>query len=236
MRKNDIDIDIDIDIPEDIIKNWQEIADILSQTAGIPSALIMRYVEPHIEVFVSSKSDGNPYIPGDKETFENSGLYCETVINSQDKLLVPDALADPDWKDNPDVKLNMISYLGYPIMMPDKKPFGTICILDNKANKYSETTEKLMQKFRTLIESHLEMIYVNQILGDKNKRLMDYLMEIQVFRGIVPICAGCKSIRDEDRNWHPIENYLINHPEADFSHGICPTCKDKLYPELRENK
>ena len=73
---------------------------------------------------------------------------------------------------------------------------------------------------------------MNQVLGDKNKRLTDYLMELQALRGIVPICANCKSIRDAQDNWHPIEHYLIKHPEANFSHGICPKCAKKLYPEF----
>jgi len=223
--------EIEIEVPAKMLEDWQDIANILAQMLGIPSALIMRFIDPLIEVFVSSNSKENPYHPGEKETLFGSGLYCETVIQTQDKLLVPDALADANWKNNPDAKIGMISYLGYPILLPNKKPFGTICVLDNKVNEYSITTEGLMLKFRTLIESHLEIIYMNQILGDKNKQLKDYLMELQALRGLIPICANCKSIRDKQDNWHPIEHYLIKHPEADFSHGICPNCMEELYPE-----
>ncbi len=221
-----------IEVPADILANWQEIANILAEICRIPAALIMRFLDPHVEVFVSSNSEGNPYHPGVKEMLFGSGLYCEMVLKTQNKLLVPDALADAKWKNNPDVKLNMISYLGFPILLPDKTPFGTICVLDSKANEYSETIEKLMAKFRHLIESHLEMIYMNQSLGDKNRKLMDYLTEIQALRGLVPICANCKSIRDDQDNWNPIEHYLVKHPTADFSHGICPKCEKLLYPEL----
>ena len=227
-----INNEVKIDVPTDILGKWQEIANILAEMIRIPAALIMRFKDPYIEVFVASNSEGNPYHPGDKEMLYGSGLYCEMVIKTQNKLLVPDALADANWKNNPDVKLNMISYLGFPILLPNKKPFGTICVLDNKPNEYSKTTEKLMLKFRSLIESHLELIYMNKILGDKNKRLADYLMEIQALRGLVHICANCKSIRNDQGNWHPIEYYLIRHPEAKFSHDICPKCKKKLYPDL----
>jgi hypothetical protein len=226
-----IDNNIKIELPADILVNWQEIVDILAELVRVPAALIMRFLDPHIEIFVSSNNAGNPYHHGDKEVLLESGLYCETVLKTQDKLLVPDALANANWKNNPDVRLNMISYLGFPILLPDKTPFGTICVLDNKANEYSETIEKLMVKFRNLIESHLEMIYMNQILGDKNRGLTDYLMELQAFRGLVAICTNCKSIRDDENNWHPIEHYLIKHPLAVFSHGICPKCFKLLYPE-----
>lgn len=230
-----INNEIEIDVPVAILENWQEIANILAEITKNPAALIMRFEAPYIEVLISSDSEGNPYQPGDRETLYGSGLYCETVIKTQDKLLVPDALADAIWRNNPDVKLHMISYLGFPILLPDKKPFGTICILDNKPNEYSKTTEKLMLKFRSLLESHLEMIYMNQILGDKNKKLTEYLMELQTLRGLVPICSNCKSIRDNQNNWHPIEHYLIRHPDAAFSHGICPKCMKELYPELSKD-
>ncbi len=118
--------------------------------------------------------------------------------------------------------------------MPDKKPFGTICVLDNKPNEYSETTEKFILKLRDLIESHLKIIYMNLILGDKNKCLTDYLMELQALRGLVPICSSCKSIRDKQDNWHPVEHYLMQNPEATFSHGICPKCMKKLYPDFKK--
>jgi len=222
----------EIEVSTDILENWQEIVNILAELIGIPAALIMRFKDPYIEVFVSSNIKENPYHPGDKEKLYGSGLYCETVIKTRDKLLVPDALTDVNWKNNPDVKLNMISYLGFPILLPNKKPFGTVCVLDNKRNEFSGTTERLMLKFRNLIESHLEMVYMNKILGDRNKRLTDYLMEIQALRGLVPICANCKSIRDDQNNWHPIEHYLFRHPEAKFSHSICPKCKKELYPNL----
>ncbi len=99
-----IEKEIEIVVPANILEDWQDIANILAQILGIPSALIMRFIDPLIEVFVSSKSKENPYHPGEKETLFGSGLYCETVIKTQDKLLVPDALADANWRNNPDAK------------------------------------------------------------------------------------------------------------------------------------
>ena len=56
--------------------------------------------------------------------------------------------------------------------------------------------------------------------------------EIIQLRGIIPICASCKKIRDDAGYWHEIELYIEKHSEADFSHGLCPDCIKKLYPEL----
>jgi hypothetical protein len=225
-----INKEIFLEVPSTTLEAWQDIVDILADIFLIPAALIMRINDVDIEVFVASKSKRNPYSPGDKEHLVGSGLYCERVITTQKKLLVANALADEDWKNNPDVKLNMISYLGFPIVMPDGKPFGTICVLDNKQNHFSETFEKLLLKFRKLIEFDIELLYLNQLLGDKNKNLTDYLMELQSLRGMVSICSNCKSIQDKQGNWHPVEKYLIRHPEADFTHGVCPECMQALYP------
>ncbi len=218
-----------IELPEETLKKWQSVVDIMAELIGIPAALIMRLLETDIEVFVSSNSEGNPYDPGDHEHFLGSGLYCETVINTNDKLLMPNALKDKKWKNNPDIKLNMISYLGFPIIFPDEKPFGTICVLDNKENAYNETCENLIKNFRDIIQSHLELIYMNIVLGEKNKRISDYLEEIKILRGIVPICSFCKKIRDAEGNWNEVEVYVSKHSEAQFSHSFCPECGKRHY-------
>jgi len=48
----------------------------------------------------------------------------------------------------------------------------------------------------------------------------------------LPICANCKKIREDDGSWTPIEEYIRDHSETEFSHGICPECAKKLYPEF----
>jgi hypothetical protein len=55
---------------------------------------------------------------------------------------------------------------------------------------------------------------------------------MRYLEGILPVCASCKKIGDEEGNWRPIESYVHERSEAEFSHGICPECKEELYPEL----
>ena len=61
--------------------------------------------------------------------------------------------------------------------------------------------------------------------------LQDAVSKVKKLTGLLPICASCKKIRDEQGYWHHLEAYIRNHTEADFSHGICPDCRRKLYPE-----
>lgn len=61
--------------------------------------------------------------------------------------------------------------------------------------------------------------------------LQDALAKVKNLSGLLPICASCKKIRDDQGQWQHLEVYIRNHTEADFSHGICPDCRRKLYPE-----
>lgn len=62
------------------------------------------------------------------------------------------------------------------------------------------------------------------------KQLWSAKSELKVLSGLLPICSSCKRIRDEDGSWAPVEAYIDEHSEAEFSHGICPDCAQKLYP------
>jgi hypothetical protein len=58
------------------------------------------------------------------------------------------------------------------------------------------------------------------------------LDEVKTLRGIIPICASCKKIRDDEGFWHQVEAYVGAHSDALFSHGICPDCAKRLYPDF----
>lgn len=64
--------------------------------------------------------------------------------------------------------------------------------------------------------------------------LRDALEQVKTLRGIIPICANCKQIRDDKGYWLQVEAYVSRHSEAQFSHGICPTCIETLYPSVSQ--
>ncbi|OQA79689.1 MAG: putative sensor histidine kinase pdtaS [bacterium ADurb.Bin243] len=169
---------IQLEISDETKEKWQKILDIIARILNVPASLIMRIVDSDISVFLSGKTENNPYKPGDKEHLKDSGLYCETVIKTNEMLHVPNALKDEHWKNNPDVKLNMISYLGFPIALPDNTPFGTICVLDNKENKYSEIHKQLILSFRETIEKDIELFYMNHALSVKNDHLKHNISKV----------------------------------------------------------
>lgn len=81
----------------------------------------------------------------------------------------------------------------------------------------------LVRSHRWRAETSLEQL--RQTLGERDTALE----RIRVLTGLLPICAGCKSIRDESGNWRPLETYISAHSGAQFSHGMCPDCFQKWY-------
>jgi len=75
---------------------------------------------------------------------------------------------------------------------------------------------------------------VLQRLTDTVSKLEDALSNIKTLSGLLPICASCKRIRDDTGYWQQLESYIAQHSGAEFSHGICPECIRKLYPDLAD--
>jgi hypothetical protein len=61
--------------------------------------------------------------------------------------------------------------------------------------------------------------------------LQDSIAAVKILRGLLPICASCKKVRDDKGYWSQIEQYITEHSEAVFSHGLCPDCAEKIYPD-----
>ena len=93
---------------------------------------------------------------------------------------------------------------------------------------------KLEQKNAALVHE----IEQRKLAEAKQARLIEQLQEaltqVRQLSGLLPICANCKKIRDDDGYWSQVEDYIGKHSEVQFSHGICPDCAKKLYPTIAE--
>lgn len=74
----------------------------------------------------------------------------------------------------------------------------------------------------------------HEALRVEKQRLETAISEIKHLSGLLPICANCKKIRDDDGYWQDVAVYIRDHSDADFSHGICPDCVQTLYPQIRK--
>ena len=64
--------------------------------------------------------------------------------------------------------------------------------------------------------------------------ILEDINEISTLRDIIPICAHCKQVRDDQEYWQSVERYFTDYIGVDFSHGICPACMKKFYSDLGE--
>ncbi len=173
------------EVPDDYLTTWQGVVDLMSEVFDVPAGLVMRVWEEQIEVLLSSHSEGNPYKVGEKADL-NTGLYCETVMASRDQLLVPNALLDTNWQDNPDVALNMISYLGVPLVTPQDEVFGTICVLDDHTREYSKSYQNLLWAFKSIIERDFALMEESE----KVRKTLAELAESRKMAALGQLVAG----------------------------------------------
>ncbi|MCG8470504.1 MAG: response regulator [Desulfobacterales bacterium] len=88
--------------------------------------------------------------------------------------------------------------------------------------------EEVLSRVRTHIRIQILISDQARLIAE----LQDALAQVKTLRGLLPICASCKKIRDDKGYWHQIETYLSCHADVDFTHGICTECMKTLYPDL----
>jgi transcriptional regulator with GAF, ATPase, and Fis domain len=112
----------------------------------------------------------------------------------------------------------------------DGKTVGIIG-LANKPNDFTEKDAEIASVFGDLAAIALENSRYLELLDKKTSDLEKALSEIKTLRGIIPICMYCKGIRDDKGYWTQLEEYITNHSDAKFSHGICEKCFKEKYPD-----
>lgn len=86
------------------------------------------------------------------------------------------------------------------------------------------------------VRTHLELKSIQKEQQELIRQLREALDEVRQLRGIIPICARCKKIRDDDGYWMQVDQYFSVHSDIEFSHGLCPECMHELYPDLVDEK
>lgn len=84
------------------------------------------------------------------------------------------------------------------------------------------------------MEAFARIVHLTQALRDKNTQLADALAKVKSLSGLLPICSGCKQIRDHAGYWNQVERYVQEHSAAIFTHSLCPDCVKKYFPGLEE--
>jgi hypothetical protein len=92
--------------------------------------------------------------------------------------------------------------------------------------------EVLAERNRGLRQAEAQVVALNigleQRVRDRTRQLEESLAQVKHLRGLLPICAWCKKVRDDEDYWHSVEDYISQRTEAQFTHGICPDCADRF--------
>ena len=133
-----------------------------------------------------------------------------------------------------------------------KKPFDAVEALQlahaltEKWWLHQQSRRKMEELESRVAERTAELAITNEALQAENtarkqtvverdrliQDLQKALANVKSLSGLLPICAGCKKIRDDKGYWSQVESYVQLHSEATFTHGLCPDCIKKYYPEL----
>jgi len=157
--------------------------------------------------------------------------YCQLIGYSRDELLTM-SISDVEAVERPEETAQRIKR----IMETGRVRFetrhrckdGRIIDLEVSVNYAKTGGERLFVFLRDVTER-------KRIEEEREKlihELQDALANIKTLRGLLPICSYCKKIRDDKDYWNRIESYIQDHSGAEFTHGMCPECLKKLYPDL----
>jgi hypothetical protein len=125
---------------------------------------------------------------------------------------------------------NYCNAVGYQsvALIPIKAKGETIGLIQLNDKREGHFTEDLIE-FIEMIGEQIGLAIRNSLTYTKLKNALD---EIKALRRLLPICAGCKKIRDDKGFWHAVEVYFHEHAHTDFTHSMCPECIKKLYPKV----
>lgn len=161
--------------------------------------------------------------------------FCAHAILGTEVMVIEDATADERFAQNPLVTSapHIRFYAGAPLIDVDGNGLGTLCVIDRERRPLTaEQSETLQTLLKTLARQIIAQLEFRRTAAD----LADALSELKTLHGLLPICAHCKSVRNDSGYWESVESYVEAHSEADFSHGICPACMKLHYSALLGSK
>jgi FixJ family two-component response regulator len=107
---------------------------------------------------------------------------------------------------------------------------------DDLEQKVRERTAELVEANGALKAEVAQRKHAEEEREKLIRQLQAALAEVKTLSGLLPICASCKKIRDDKGYWSQIEEYIRKNSDAEFTHGICPDCAEKLYPQFYKHK
>ena len=203
-------------------KAYDDITALAAYICGAPIAMIS-LVDESRQWFKSRLGVNQQETPRDV-------AFCAHAILQTQPLIVRDAMKDERFAESALVigSPHIRFYAGFPLTTSEGLALGTLCAIDRKPRHLSAEQERAMQALSRQVMALLD-------LRRASSRLADALEHVKTLRGLLPMCAWCKRIRDDDGYWSQVEAYIGAHTGAEFTHGICPDCMEKVRPAKQVN-
>ncbi len=172
---------------------------------------------------------------GYKVTTASDGKECMTIVQAnQPDLMIMDVML-PDikgtelcrrFKADPVLKKSFIVLMSGTVTSSEDQGNGLELGADGYIAKSISSSE-----FLARVNAMVRIVRAEKERDQLIIELEDALQKVKQLKGLLPICAFCKKIRDDKGYWNRLEDYISTHTDADFSHSICEECLDKHYPE-----
>jgi GAF domain-containing protein len=204
-------------------QSYDDITTLAAHICGVPVALISMVDEAR-QWFKSR-------VGVEQQQTSREVAFCAHAILQNKPFIVGDATKDRRFADSALVTGDpyIRFYAGFPLINPEGLALGTLCVIDRQPRQLSAEQLKTMQALSRQVMALLELRRVSA-------RLADALDQVKTLQELLPICAWCKRIRDDEGYWAQIEAYFHKCTGADFTHGICPQCLEKVHAEQQHKR
>jgi GAF domain-containing protein len=159
------------------------------------------------------------------ETPRDVAFCAHTILDSR-PLIVRDATKDPRFVDSalvtgePGVRF----YAGFPLTTQQGCSLGALCAVDRKPRMINFSQKQAMSRLARQVMALMNLRLTSEHLAQA-------LENVKTLHELLPICAWCKRIRDDQGYWNQVEAYFKQHTGTNFTHGICPDCLKKMGPK-----
>lgn len=153
--------------------------------------------------------------------------FCAHTILTSDVLIIEDALKDERFAESPLVREHpgWRFYAGAPLLTSEGHALGAVCAVDRTPHRIQAAQVRALQALSRTVVTELELRRVSMELREASAK-------IKTLHGLLPICSYCKGVRDDRGYWETVEAYVEHRSDAHFTHGICPECMAKHYPDV----
>ena len=201
-------------------QSYDDITTLAAQICGVPIAMIS-LVDEARQWFKSR-------VGMEQQQTPREVAFCAHAILQNKPFIVKDATKDRRFAGSALVtgEPHIRFYAGIPLVNPEGMALGTLCVVDHQPRRLSAAQQKTLQALSRQVMALLELRRVSA-------RLANALEQVKTLQELLPICAWCKRIRDDEGYWNQVEAYFHKHTGADFTHGICPECLEKVHAKWR---